>query len=146
MSKPFGSHVQEEFAMTPSADEGRKIAEKGAATIRNVMDKGEEVADQTRRASEENYLIANEALRQFNLKFLELAHENSEATFESLRHLINAKGSQAVAELWTKHAQRQQELWGRQAREITNLSQWIASQGMDSVSRNVGQTLKAVKS
>jgi hypothetical protein len=79
MSKPFGSHVQEEFAMTPSADEGRKIAEKGAATIRNVMDKGEEVADQARRASEENYLIANEALRQFNLKFLELAHENSEA-------------------------------------------------------------------
>ena len=35
------------------------------------MDKGEEVADQARRASEENYLIANEALRQFNLKFLE---------------------------------------------------------------------------
>jgi hypothetical protein len=63
MSKPFGSRVQEEFAMTPSADEGRKIAEKGAATIRNVMDKGEEVADQARRASEENYLIANEALR-----------------------------------------------------------------------------------
>ena len=31
--------------MTPSADEQRKIAEKGAATIRNVMDKGEEVAD-----------------------------------------------------------------------------------------------------
>jgi hypothetical protein len=57
--------------MTPSADEGRKIAEKGAATIRNVMDKGEEVADQARRASEENYLIANESLRQFNLKFLE---------------------------------------------------------------------------
>jgi hypothetical protein len=28
MSMPFGSHVQEEFAMTPSADEGRKIAEK----------------------------------------------------------------------------------------------------------------------
>jgi hypothetical protein len=55
--------------MTPSADEGRKIAEKGAATIRNVMDKGEEVADQARRASEENYLIANESLRQ--LKFLE---------------------------------------------------------------------------
>ena len=49
--------------MTPSADEERKIAEKGAATIRNVMDKGEEVADQARRASEENYLIANEALR-----------------------------------------------------------------------------------
>jgi hypothetical protein len=35
------------------------------------MDKGEEVADQARRASEENYLIAIEALRQFNLKFLE---------------------------------------------------------------------------
>jgi hypothetical protein len=32
MSMPFRSHVQEEFAMTPSADEGRKIAEKGAAT------------------------------------------------------------------------------------------------------------------
>ena len=45
--------------MTSSADEERKIAEKGAATIRNIMDKGEEVADQARRASEENYLIAN---------------------------------------------------------------------------------------
>jgi hypothetical protein len=63
---PSGSHAHEEFAMSPS-DEGKKIAEKGAATIRNVVDKAEEVADQARRAGKENYLIAGEALRQFNL-------------------------------------------------------------------------------
>ncbi|MFZ0503907.1 MAG: hypothetical protein WAM44_09360 [Chthoniobacterales bacterium] len=39
--------------MSPSANEGKKIAEKGAATIRNVVDKAEEVADQARRAGEE---------------------------------------------------------------------------------------------
>jgi hypothetical protein len=84
MSMPFGSHGHEEFAMSPSADEGKKIAEKGAAAIQNVVDKAEEVADQARRAGKENYLIAGEALRQFNLKFLQLARENSEATFEFL--------------------------------------------------------------
>jgi hypothetical protein len=98
--------------MSPS-DEGKKIAEKGAAIIRNVVDKAEEVADQTRRAGKENYLIAGEPLRQFNLKFLQLARENSEATFEFLTDIVNAKDIQAAAELWTKHAQRQQELWSR---------------------------------
>ena len=39
--------------MSPSANEGKKIAEKGAATIRNVVDKAEEVADQARRAGEQ---------------------------------------------------------------------------------------------
>ena len=91
-------------------------------------------------------LIAGEALRQFNLKFLQLARENSEATFEFLTDIVNAKDIQAAAELWTKHAQRQQELWSRQAREMTNLGQTMASQSMDSVSQNVGQTLRAVKS
>jgi hypothetical protein len=146
MSMPFGSHGHEEFAMSPSADEGKKIAEKGAATIRNVGDKAEEVADQARRAGKESYQIAGEALRQFNLKFLQLARENSEATFEFLTDIVNAKDIQAAAELWTKHAQRQQELWSRQAREMTNLGQTMASQSMDSVSQNVGQTLRAVKS
>jgi hypothetical protein len=138
MSMPFGSHGHEEFAMSPSADERKKIAEKGAATIRNVADKAEEVADQARRAGKENYQIGGEALRQFNLKFLQLARENSEATFEFLTDIVNAKDIQAAAELWTKHAQRQQELWSRQARD--------ASQSMESVSQNVGQTLRAVKS
>ena len=132
--------------MSPSADEGKKIAEKGAATIRNVGAKAEEVADQARRAGKQNYQIGGEALRQFNLKFLQLARENSEATFEFLTDIVNAKDIQAAAELWTKHAQRQQELWSRQAREMTNLGQTMASQSMDSVSQNVGQTLRAVKS
>jgi hypothetical protein len=62
----------------------KRLPKRGAATIRNVVDKAEEVADQARRAGKENYLIAGEALRQFNLKFLQLARENSEATFEFL--------------------------------------------------------------
>ena len=33
-----------------------------------------------------------------------------------------------------------------EAREMTNLGQTIASQSMDTVSQNVGQTLRAVKS
>ena len=91
MSMPFGSHCHEEFAMSPSADEGKKIAEKGAAAIQNVVDKAEEVADQARRAGKENYLIAGEALRQFNLKFLQLARENSEATLSSSPTLSTPK-------------------------------------------------------
>ena len=82
--------------MSPSADEGKKIAEKGAATIRNVVDKAEEVAGKARRAGKENYLMAAEALRQFNLKFLQPARENSEATFEFLTDIINAKDIQAA--------------------------------------------------
>ena len=61
------------------------------------MDKAEEVADQARRAGEENNLNASEALRQFNLKFLQLARENSEATFEFLTDIVNAKDIQAAA-------------------------------------------------
>jgi thioredoxin-like negative regulator of GroEL len=75
----------------------KRLPKRGAATIRNVVDKAEEVADQARRAGEENNLNASEALRQFNLKFLQLARENSEATFEFLTDIVNAKDIQAAA-------------------------------------------------
>jgi hypothetical protein len=89
--------------------------------------------------------IASEAFRQFNLRLLEIAREHSETTFEFLGEVINAKDLQAVAELWINHARRQQELWSRQAQEITNLGQRIASESTESASQNVGQTLRSLK-
>jgi hypothetical protein len=49
-------------------------------------------------------VVASEALRRFNLGLLELARENSDATFEFLGEAVNAKDPQAVAELWINHA------------------------------------------
>jgi hypothetical protein len=108
--------------------EGKKAAEKSAATIRNAMNKGEEVAEETRSAAQKNYVIASEALRQFNLRLLELARENSDAAFEFFGEVVNAKDLQAFAELWINHARRQSELWSRQAQEITNLGQRITTE------------------
>jgi hypothetical protein len=92
------------------------------------MNKGEEVAEETRSAAQKNYVVASEALRQFNLRLLELARENSDAAFEFFGEVVNAKDLQAFAELWINHARRQSELWSRQAQEITNLGQRITTE------------------
>ena len=68
------------------ANEGKKVFEKGTATVRSALNKGEEVADAAKYAAQESFVIANDALRQFNLspsvnlRLIELARENSDAT------------------------------------------------------------------
>ena len=74
------------------------------------MDKAKEVADQARRAGKESYQIAGRRFASSISNFFSL-RESSEATFEFLTNIVNAKDIQAAARsLRTKHAQRQQEL------------------------------------
>jgi|ERR1700722_11002711 hypothetical protein len=117
------------------ANEGKKTFEKGTATVRSAINKGEVGAEEAKHAAEQSFVIANDALRQFNLRLLELARENSDATFDFLGALANAKNIQAIAELWSVYAQRQQERWSRQAQELTNLGQRFATQNADTVSQ-----------
>jgi hypothetical protein len=118
------------------ANEGKKTFEKGTATVRSVINKGEVVAEEAKHAAEQSFIIANDALRQFNLRLIELARENSDATFDFLGAVANAKNIQAVAELWSAYAQRQQEWWSRQAQELMNLGQRIATQSADMASQS----------
>jgi hypothetical protein len=54
---------------------GIQTAEKGAATIRSAINEGEEEAVEAKHAAQERYVMANDALRQFNPRLLELARE-----------------------------------------------------------------------
>ena len=82
--------------MSPSANEGKRLPKRCCHNSKRCgQSRGSFGPSKAGRRG--NYLNASEALRQFNLKFLQLARENSEATFEFLTDIVNAKDIQAAA-------------------------------------------------
>jgi hypothetical protein len=59
--------------------------------------------------------MANAALRQFNPRLLELARENSDATFDFLGAVVKARNIRTIEELWSTARPG-----SRQVRELTN--------------------------
>ncbi len=74
--------------MSPLSQD-KKIANQGAATLRNALDNTEKVTEQATQAGREGYAIATQGVRELNL-LIELARANSDAVFDFLSEAMNA--------------------------------------------------------
>jgi hypothetical protein len=99
----------------------KKIADEGTATLRSALNKTERVTEQTTQATQQSYALATGAIRELNLKLIELARANSDATFDFLSEAMQAKDMQGIVDLWMRHSQR--EMLNRQGGQLADLGQ-----------------------
>src|SRR5262249_40311107 len=117
-------------------NQDKKIANQGAATLRNALDNTEKVTEQATQASREGYAIATQGFRDLNLKLIELARANSDAVFDFLSEAMNAKDVQGIVDLWIKHSQRQIEMVNQQSQQLADLGQQVAAHGTGTLAHN----------
>ena len=83
-----------------------KTLETGAETVRGVQ---------------EGITSALENVRDLNVRLIEMARVNTDASFDFAREVAEAEEPSHLVEAWTTHATKQFDLLTKQASELTTL-------------------------
>jgi hypothetical protein len=116
-------------------DQTRKFADKSASAASETFEKG-------KAAVEQNYSVAVENIRAFNVRMIDMARINTEAAFDFARQIASAKAPADIVELWTAHAHRQFETLSEQTKELAALGQKMAGESAAPLARSVNQAFK----
>ena len=116
-------------------DQTRKVADKSVSIASETFEKG-------KAAAEQNYSLAVENIRAFNVKIIDMAWANTEAAFDFAHQVASAKAPTDIVELWTAHAQKQFEALSEQSKELAVLGQKMAGESAVPLVRSVNQAFK----
>jgi phasin len=119
-TKPAGS---------PKFDEPRafaEMAEKGATQAREAFGKMSAATSEVSDLIKASSSTALSGLQDYNNKFLEFAHANSNAAYEYVRKLHGVRSPSEFIELTTQHARAQTEALTDQSKQLMELAQKVA--------------------
>ena len=101
----------------------REIADRGAKETHETLEKMGAAATETADLIKDSYSTAVKGAQDYNNKFIEFFHANTNAAFEFLQKLSSVKSPSAFVELSTEHAREQFETLTEQTKELTALAQ-----------------------
>jgi hypothetical protein len=105
----------------------RRFAERSAAQARNTFDKtGAAAAAETRRA-EQSASTAFNGVREYYLKMLEMAQENTIAGFDLARELASVQTPSELVEVWNARTRNAYDTFSEQTKELSALGQKVAT-------------------
>ena len=102
----------------------KKSAEK--RTSETIRDFGENTRAAAGRA-QESASRAAEGFREYQLKLISVAQDNTNALFEYAQELLNAKSISEWVEISTSHSRRRLEMMAEQGRELASSAQKMAT-------------------
>ncbi len=122
--------------------EARRFADRTATTAREAMQKGTAAAEESTRAMENGYFAAAEAVRDFNMKLIEMAQANTMATLNFAQEVATAKGPTEVVNLWSSYARKHFETLTDQSKQLTALAQRVMTSAAEPLSYSFAQNLQ----
>jgi len=109
---------------------------------RESFDKALETGADTVRGVQEGFTSTLENVRDLNVRLIDMAQGNSDATFDFAREVAEARAPSDLVHAWTRHATKQFDVLTKQAGELTALSQQFATRSAEPVTRRVVQNAK----
>jgi phasin len=116
-SKPAG------FPKTDVPKEFREMAEKGAAQAKDTYEKMSAATTEAADLIKDSYATAVKGMQDYNNKFIEFAHANTDAAFDFFQKLSGVKSPSAYVEISTEHARKQIETLTEQTKQLAALAQ-----------------------
>jgi phasin len=99
------------------------MTEKGTAQAKETYEKMTAASTEAADLMQKSYLTAVKGVQDYNNKFFEFAHENSNAAFDFIQKVSGVRSPSAFVELSTEHARKQLELLTEQAKQLATLAQ-----------------------
>jgi phasin len=124
-TKPAG------FPKTDAPQSFREMAEKSSAATTEAAD-----------LIKNGYSTAVKGVQDYNNKFIEFAHANSNAAFDFIQKLSGAKSPSAFVELSTEYARKQLETLTEQTKQLVALSQKVTLATAEPLKTGVAKALK----
>ena len=117
VSKPAG------FPKTDVPKEFREMAEKGTAQAKDTYEKMSAATTEAADLFKDSYAMGVKGMQDFNNKFIEFAHANTNAAFDFFQKMSGVQSPSAYLELSTEHARKQIETLNEQTKQLAALAQ-----------------------
>jgi phasin len=120
----------------------RAFAEKGVSQARDSYAKFKDVAESHNGTIEAVFSKASKGASEYSAKLMEMMKVNTTATLDFAQELIGVKSPSEVLELWTAHAKKQYETFTAYSKELTELSQRVATETVEPIKTNASKLFK----
>jgi len=120
----------------------RAFAEKGVSQARDSYAKFKDVAETHNGTMEAVFSTASKGASEYSRKLMEMMKANTTATLDFAQDLVGAKSPSEAMELWTSHAKKQFEALTVHGKELTELTQKIATETVEPIKANASKLFK----
>jgi phasin len=122
----------------------REIAEKSVTQAKDNWEKIKAATEEATDLIEDSYATASRGAADYNLKLIEAARANTNATFDYAGQLLGAKSLSEAVELSTSHLRKQFDILSAQTKELTALAQRVANDTVEPLKESVNSAFKKV--
>jgi phasin len=120
----------------------RDMAEKSLSQAKDSYEKIKSAAEEATGLLEDTYATASKGATDYTLKVIEMARENSNATFDFAVELLGAKTFSDFIELSSAHARKQFEAMSEQGKELATLMQKVATEATEPLKEGITKAAK----
>jgi phasin len=108
---------------TAGAPQAVQMVEKSATQAKETYEKMNAATTEAADLIKNSYSTAVKGVQDYNMKFVEFAHANTNAAFDFVQKLSGVKSPSAFIELSTEHARKQLETLTEQTTQLLALAQ-----------------------
>ena len=120
----------------------RAFAERGVSQARDNYAKFKDAAESHNGTIEAVFTTASKGASEYSAKVMEFIKANSTTSLDFAQELFGVKSPAEALELWTSHTRKQLETYTAQAKELTELSQKIASETAEPIKATAAKYYK----
>jgi phasin len=120
----------------------RAFAEKGVSQARDNYARFKDVAETNNSTMEAVFANASKGASEYSAKLMEIIKASTSANLDFAQELVGVKTPSEALELWTTHAKKQFETFSAWGKELTELSQKVASETVEPIKANASKLFK----
>jgi phasin len=120
----------------------RAFAEKGVSQARDNYARFKDVAETNNSTIEAVFSNATKGYSEYSAKLMEIVKANTSASLDFAQELVAVKTPSEALELWTGHAKKQFEAYSAWSKELTELSQRVATETVEPIKSNASKLFK----
>ena len=120
----------------------RAFAEKGVSQARDSYAKFKDAAETHNGTIEAVFTTASKGASEYSAKLMEMMKASTSANLDFAQALIGVKSPSEAMELWTAHTKKQYETFSGYAKELTELTQKVATETVEPIKANATKLFK----
>jgi phasin len=120
----------------------RAFAEKGVSQARDNYAKFKDAAETHNGTIEAVFTSASKGASTYSAKLMEFMKANTTTALDFAQELLSVKSPAEALELFTSHTKKQFETYAAQAKELSELSQKVASETVEPIKASASKFYK----
>jgi len=120
----------------------RALAEKGVSQARDGYAKFKDAAETHNVAVEAVFASVSKGASEYSAKLMEILKANTTSNLDFAQELLGVKSPSEAMELWTTHAKKQFETFTAYGKDLTELTQKIATETAEPIKASASKLFK----